>query len=205
MGENDINFRVQAIKDRNIDELIGICRGIIFDDHVNKKEVDNLMIWIENHFNFEDINKYPINNIYDRLKKSLEDEIIDNEESLELKELLQSFTGEKPIINEVSSMTSSLPLCKPAPNVIFIDRLFCLTGVFTIGTRKTVENIIIEFGGRIISTPSLKTNYLVVGILGSDDWIHSSFGRKIEAAVEIRDIRGKNLNIISEEHFIKFL
>ena len=205
MDSNGIKYRNQEVKDRNIDELIGISRGITADEKVNKYESEFLLSWIEMHFNSIDLNTYPINQIYDRLKLALEDGFIDEDESTELKELLKSFTGDKPIVEQISSMSSTLPLCTPAPNIEFENKSFCMTGAFTIGSRKTVENLIVNLGGKIQKSPGLKTNYLIVGILGSDEWIHSSYGRKIEKAVEIRDIEGRDINIISEEHFIKFI
>ncbi len=205
MDSTNIKYRNQEVKDRNIDELIGISRGITADGKVNKDESDFLINWIETHFDSIDLNTYPINKIYDRLKLALEDGFIDEEESRELKDLLNSFTGDKPIVEQISSMSSTLPLCNPAPNVEFIDKSFCMTGAFTIGSRKIVENMIIDLGGKIQKSPGLKTDFLVIGILGSDEWIHSSYGRKIEKAVEIRDVEGRNINIISEEHFIKFI
>lgn len=203
--EYKIKFRNKEVKDRNIDELIGISRGIISDGVVNTKEGVFLLDWIKKHFDAYDLNSYPVNTIYDRLSNTLKDGIIDNEESKELLELLTSFTGDKPIVEQIASMSSTLPLCNPYPDVNFEDKNFCLTGAFTIGTRAKVEELIQDLGGIAQKNPTLKTNYLVIGILGSGEWIHSSYGRKIEKAVELRDINGKDLKIISEEHFIKFL
>lgn len=200
-----MDYRINEINDRNIDELIGISRGLLADNKVNKEEVEYLLNWIENHFNSDNLQKYPINTIYDRLVSVLADNILDEHEAQDIKELLQKFTGEKPILEEIASMSSLLPLCNPSPTIFFKDKVFCLTGAFTIGTRKTVENIIKELGGEIKKAPTLKTNYLIIGILGSEDWIHSSYGRKIELAVEIRDVKKKNINIITEEHFIRYL
>lgn len=203
--ENNIRYRLQEIKDRNIDELIGISRGIIADGIVNTKEGNFLLDWIKKHFDVYDLNTYPVNTIYDRLSNILKDGFIDDEESKELLDLLTSFTGDKPIVEQIASMSSTLPLCNPYPDVNFEDKNFCLTGAFTIGTRAKVEELIQDLGGIAQKNPTLKTNYLVIGILGSGEWIHSSYGRKIEKAVELRDINGKDLKIISEEHFIKFL
>lgn len=203
--EYKIKFRNQEVKDRNIDELIGISRGIIADGIVNTKEGEFLLDWIKKHFDVYDLNTYPINTIYDRLTDTLKDGIIDNKESKELLELLTSFTGGVPIVEQIASMSSTLPLCNPYPDVVFQDKNFCLTGAFTIGTRAKVEELIQDLGGIAQKNPTLKTNYLVIGILGSGDWIHSSYGRKIEKAVELRDINGKDIKIISEEHFINFV
>lgn len=200
-----LGYRNSEIKDRNIDELIGISRGLLADGNINEDEAKFLLQWIENHFDKSDLKEYPFNTIYDRLKKVLDDGVLDEDEAIEIKELLQSFTGEKPIVEQVKSMSSSLPLCDPLPDVELDGGVFCLTGAFTIGTRKQCENIIKELGGTTKKAPTLDTTYLVIGILGNDDWIHSSYGRKIEKAAELRDKKKTGLKIITEEHFIKYI
>ena len=200
-----MNYRHNEIKDRNIDELIGISRGVLADGKVNKQEAKFLQEWIENHFTKQDLKEYPLNTIYDRLIKVLADNKLDKDEANEIKELLEGLTGKKPITEQIKSMSSTLPLCEPLPTVVFDNKKFCLTGVFTIGTRRQCENIIKELGGFVKKEPTLDTDYLVIGILGNNDWIHSSYGRKIERAVKLRDEKKTNIKIITEEHFIKFL
>ena len=41
--------RELEVQDRLIDELIGICRGVIADDNVDEREAIFLGQWIENH------------------------------------------------------------------------------------------------------------------------------------------------------------
>ncbi|MCG3717961.1 BRCT domain-containing protein [Aliarcobacter butzleri] len=199
------NYRVNEIRDRNIDEIIGISRGLLADGVINESEAKFLLSWIESHFNYEDLNNYPLNTIYDRLKEVLKDNVLDEEEAKEIKELLESFTGGTPIIKQVKSMSSTLPLCNPLPDVIIKEKTFCFTGAFTIGTRTQCEIIIKSLGGNTKKEPSGQVDYLVIGILGSADWIHSSYGRKIEKAVDLRDKKESGIKIITEEHFIKFL
>ncbi|MEN4053800.1 hypothetical protein [Sulfurimonas sp. NWX79] len=198
-------YRINEIMDRNIDEFIGISRGLIADDDVNQSEAEFLQTWIEKHFNDEELDQYPLNTIYDRLKTMLSDNILDSQEAEELKELLKSFTGEKPISEQVDSMSSVLPLCDPLPDVCIEGSTFCLTGAFTIGSRAKCEKIIHSYYGSTVKKPTLGTDYLVIGILGNAEWIHSSYGRKIEKAVELRDVKNTGIKIITEEHFIKFL
>ncbi len=45
-----------------------------------------------------------------------------------------------------------------------------------------------------------RTNYLIIGTFGSRDWVHTSFGRKIEKAVQYR-IAGCRLAIVGEDHW----
>lgn len=48
------------------------------------------------------------------------------------------------------------------------------------------------------TNPRRSTSYLVVGSFVSEGWSHGSYGRKIEAALALRD-QQKTLAIISEE------
>jgi len=197
-------FNHTRVKDRNLDELIGITKGLIADNEINTKEATFLLNWIETNFNKNDLYTYPADIIYDRLLVMLKDNTLDEQEAKELLELLQSITGGKPIAEQVTSMTTTLPLDNPAPEVIFTDNTFCLTGTFTIGTRKAVEDIIKEKGGKVTRKPTKTTNYLVIGLISSKDWIHSTHGRKIEQALQMQE-RDLPIKIISEEHLIKFL
>lgn len=54
--------------------------------------------------------------------------------------------------------------------------------------------------GGAIASVSKKLDYLVIGEIGSRDWIHSTHGRKIEKAVELRN-GGARLAIVSERHW----
>jgi len=40
----------------------------------------------------------------------------------------------------------------------------------------------------------------VLGTFGSRDWVHTSFGRKIETAIRYRD-KGAPIAIVSEDHW----
>jgi len=199
-----VDIRSEHIKDRNIDELIGLAKGVLADGVVAQGEVEYMISWIESHFNKQSINEYPLNIIYERLLNVMKDGVLDDDEAEEIKELLTMFTGGKPISEQVSDMSSNLPLCNPQPDIIFENKSFCFTGAFTIGTRTECEAIIKARGATADKNVKNSTDYLVVGIIGSGAWIHSSYGRKIEKAVNVREKCG-NLSIISEEHLIKFI
>ncbi|MNF12093.1 hypothetical protein D3C80_2134780 [compost metagenome] len=47
---------------------------------------------------------------------------------------------------------------------------------------------------------SKKIHYLVVGAIGNEQWLHSTYGTKIKKAVELREA-GAPLAIVSEEHW----
>lgn len=189
--------------DRNIDELIGICKGIIADGTIVQSESEFLLEWMEK--NQDAAHQWPANVLYERINQYLSDGVIDKEESEELMTLLKKITGGEKIAEEIQSMSSSLPLDIPAPNIIFKGSIFCLTGTFTVGSRDRVTKLIEEKGGKCVKSPTLDTNYLVIGLIGSRDWIHSTHGRKIEAAVNNKEDGKSKISIVSEEHWIKFI
>jgi len=92
-------------------------------------------------------------------------------------------------------------LDKPPPEVEFEGKTFCLTGRFVFGSNLDCEETIAELGGSVVPAPGKDTDYLVIGELCSPDWVHTSFGRSIERAIELRT-QGHTLGIISEEHWV---
>ncbi|MEX0943895.1 MAG: BRCT domain-containing protein [Pseudomonadales bacterium] len=189
------------IQDRLIDELIGICRGVIADGLVDEREAIFIGQWIEAHRDIAEC--WPVNILYARLTEMLKDGVLSAHEQLDLLETLREITGESGVFIEADRSTS-LPLDRPQPVVVFKDRTFCLTGRFAFGSNLECEETIAELGGSVVSTLGKDTDYLVIGELCSPDWAHTTFGRMIERAVELRD-QGLAIAIISEEHWVNSL
>src|SRR5208283_3554711 len=59
-------------------------------------------------------------------------------------------------------------------------------------------------GGYCHEHPTRDLNYLVVGSFAEPAWAHKTFGRKIEQALELKQV-GVNCKIISEDHWTEFL
>ena len=64
--------------------------------------------------------------------------------------------------------------------------MFSLTGEFLTGLRADIIEKTEMAGGNYTKNVVLKTNYLIVGYLGSESWCHGSFGSKIERAIELK-------------------
>ncbi|MBI3418677.1 MAG: BRCT domain-containing protein [Proteobacteria bacterium] len=111
---------------------------------------------------------------------------------------MKSFSGGDFELGEILK-SSTLPLDHPPPSISFKDRRFCFTGTFSTGARKDCEEAVCNLGG---STGSLtmETDYLVVGIYATDSWAHSSYGRKIEKALAMKQ-EGVPIAIIGEQHW----
>lgn len=192
-------WNTQRRIDAGIDELIGLIQGVLADGEVSEAETATLAAWVLRHQ--EVATDWPANVLVHRLNRIYEDGRVDDEERMDLKDLLVEIVGENkdPLITPATS----LPLSKPAPDVIFDQNEFVFTGKFAYGPRRICQAEVLERGGRISDTVRLQTSYVVVGSVGSRDWIHASWGRKIETAVRYRDLC--HLEIISERHWASFL
>lgn len=195
--------RAKDVCDRKADELIGICRGIMADGTVNQKEAEFIIKWLDD--NCDLTNSFPFSIVYSRISEMLSDGYLSNDEKEDLFDLMQKLTGGEIIGEDTESMSSTLPLCVPAPKIVFDGSSFVFTGVFTTGARKVLEELVKEIGGLIHDTIRKDTDYLVIGDIGSKDWAHSSYGRKIEKAIEYRDIKDTGISIVCESHWAKFL
>lgn len=196
-------FNAARLSDRAIDELVGLCRGVSIDSRITEQEARLLLDWID--CNREHASHWPADVVYLRLREMLADGVLDEQEQAELLELMRDVTGGGlPIEERVASYTASLPLNAPAPPISFAERAFCMTGKFVFGSRKACHAAVEGLGGVVHAAPTATTHYLVVGAIGSCDWIHSTHGRKIETAVRMR-ANGRRLAIVSEEHWTRHL
>jgi NAD-dependent DNA ligase len=103
-------------------------------------------------------------------------------------------------------LKDSAPYDVPQPPVVFQDRVFIFTGRFKFGTRVVCEQAVLDRNGLIPKSAQVShvVDYLVVGAKGSEQWKHSGYGSKIEAAVVERSIHEKPA-IITEEHWCSSL
>ncbi|MCF3935054.1 BRCT domain-containing protein [Acuticoccus sp. M5D2P5] len=186
------------IEKRQIDELIGLARGIAADGAINQAEAEVLATWLAANASASESPIIWI--LYTRVGEMLSDGVLDDDEKSELLATLTKLTGDPSELGEELKATT-LPLCDPAPAVRFTDEKFCFTGTFAYGCRKTCENVAKLHGGD--AGGLLKsTTYLVIGTYVSDAWVYSTYGRKIEKACQMR-AKGLPIAIISEDHWVR--
>ena len=190
-------YAAKRLNDRAIDELIGLSRGLIADKHVSQHEAEFLQSWIAANLAY--CNDPVVGQLYCRIKEMLVDDHLDQEEQRELLAILSEFTGESTV-NHCQQLATTLPLCSPPPEVIFPDHIFCMTGKFAYGPRTLCQEVVVERGGAAATAVSGKVDYLVVGTFCSSDWLHTSYGLKIQKAAELR-ANGMPIAIISEDHW----
>ena len=187
-----------------IDQLFGICTGILADGVVNEQEAEFFANWIRKFTPFEPV--WPFTDILSRVKRIFADGRCDTEEREELKSVMEALCGYVAHADPAETYSTKLPLDSPPPEpIVFQGRVLTITGRFAFGARKKVMEAIEARGGiPYDSAPTRESSYLVIGIFASRDWATTNYGQKIERAVELRD-SGSGIAIISEEHWKRFV
>jgi BRCA1 C Terminus (BRCT) domain len=191
----------RRIATRNMDELIGMCRMVLADGHVDDMEANFLLNWIETHYHAKDV--WPGNILYERLSHAMVQGHIDPGEESELLEVLGKVAGGPPT-GDQPSVSGAIPFDNPPPRIVYPNERFVLTGQFAYGPRKRVEEVIESRGGECTESVSKMCGYLIVGTFGSEEWLHSNFGTKIAKAVEMKSA-GKPVRIVTEQHWAESL
>lgn len=183
------------LADRDIDELIGICKGILSGGFVVYEQANSLLRWFNHHPTAATI--YPGKPLYHKLSVMLQGNTLGVDDELELLGFFMKLGG-----SASEQVSTALPLTLPPPRLFFKNRQISITGKFKLGNRDFMVDFI-ERLGAVVSRKGVtqETDYLLIGNIGSDHWIHSTHGRKIEYAVALIE-RGHKLAIISEDHFM---
>ncbi len=190
----------ERVSGSQLDELLGVARGLLADGQINQDEVEFLETWLLANRDMSDLPV--VNALYLRVREMLADGVVDEEDKAELLETLRHLSGRD--LSQVEALRgNSLPLCNPAPALTFLDRFYCFTGVFNYGRRSLCEGAIIERGG-IAGGLSISTHVLVIGMYTTDLWRQSATGSKIATAVEFRR-KGVPISIVSEAHWLAHL
>lgn len=192
-----VRFQAKAIEARSLDELVGLCKGVVADGQINGPEAEFILNWL--NANQSVANTFPANVLYPRLVEMLADGKLDDEETRELLGFLRQMTGETGQMGAVNQSTS-IAFDAPLPDLAFLGQTFCFTGEFGYGRRDDVKARTAALGARVANSVTVKGCILVVGCIGSEAWLHSTHGRKIEAAVAAR-VQGKPVSVVPEEHW----
>lgn len=196
-------FNAQAVADRQIDELIGLIKGILADGEVQQAEAEFLLQWME--ANRGVCKTWPASVLFPRLSAALMDGVLDAAEESELMGLLlRTVGGNTAPASGGTSDATGLPLTDPMPDIEFVGRRFCFTGQFYSGSRDWCMSQIERKGGIAQPNVTKALDYLVIGELGSEDWRHSTHGRKIETAIRYVE-GGTAIAIVAEAHWAKSL
>ena len=195
------DFNASRRIDRGIHEMLGLCRGVLADGVVSVDEALLLMNWMES--NPDLTQQWPASALAERLDRIFADGVVEADEQEDLAQLLREIGGVIEGGEQAVGQSTTLPLDRPPPPLQFGGWEYVFTGRFASGTRRWCQQAIERLGAACASDVTLRTNVLVVGTYGSRDWAHSSYGRKIEKAVEYR--RKTDIVIVDEAHWSSFL
>lgn len=178
--------------------LLGICTGICADQNINDHEISYLRTWmLENPVV---ASQWPGSAIKSKIDSILDDGIVTADERDSLLLILRELTG-----NFFHSTGAAVPE-GPAipidddPSIFFKNMTFCFTGQFLYGTRAACERVVLSLGAMPVDRVSKKLDYLVIGSMIEPSWANTTYGRKIEMAVNYRD-QGAELTIVSERQW----
>ncbi|MDD5880227.1 MAG: exonuclease domain-containing protein [Clostridiales bacterium] len=161
--------------------LNGILDGIVCNQKVNQKEIENLNIWLRQNDYLKDV--YPYDKVLLEVNKVLEDGILTEEESNYI------FDTFNEIVN---------PDFSDDENIDFNGKTFCITGEFKCATKQEISKKLQELGGTEKKGVSSKLDYLIVGGVGSDAWKFGKIGGKQAKAQELNE-KDANIKIIDED------
>lgn len=182
---------------RSCESLIGIAAGIIADGKVNKQEIQFLSTWLSEHG--ELAMSWPGEVIFKRVQHVLADGVITEEECLYMQKTLTDLVGGS-FADDGGIAVNPVALPVDTDAVINVSQAtFCFTGQFIYGTRAACERAVCERGGSV-GAVSRKLDYLVIGSMSSRDWKNTSFGTKIETAMNLKQ-SGAGLVIVTESQW----
>lgn len=198
MDDNDLAriHRARSIV-KQTDELLGLIKGALLDGALNEREASGIHAWLRaNPYCLEE---WPGCVLFERLTAALRDGRLDADELEDLYGLMLQIAS--PVApssaGEIRCAPSTLPLSAPPFEIVYPGRSFCFTGVFEYGSRQQCHQAVSERGGLPAAGITKRLDYLVIGNIGSDFWLHSSFGTKIKKAVDYREA-GASIVIVSE-------
>jgi hypothetical protein len=203
--ESENIFYNQATAD--LQTLQGICHGILADGLINDEEVKSLDKWLEDNEHLASY--YPYDELRSLIISVLSDGKIDAQERLRLMAYFNEFVNltDAELSSKIKLETADVTIsgiCTVDPNVIFVGKTFCFTGLSKKAKRSEIAQQIISLGGFFSNTITKTTDYLIVGDDGNPCWAFACYGRKVEVAVGLRK-QGNQISLIHEYDFWDFV
>lgn len=166
-----------SVETKATQELQGFINAIKSDEVLDDEEVLSIQKWLYNNDYL--VGHYPYDKVKNAIDKVLEDKIVTEDEKAYLMNLFDE------LFNPVKELIKS--------TIEFNNKDFCLSGDFEHGSKKDIEEYIMSKGGTISQSVRKKTNYVVVGSLGSQVYSNGNYGTKVKKAME------SNIPVITEK------
>ena len=170
-------------KTKAINKLNGILIGILCDDFLSDSELLALNSWLKDNDYLS--GNYPFDIIYTSVNKVLEDGIIDEGERNYLFNLFKKISD--PL--EYTENKLSIDDLK--------NKIVCLSGDFINCSKAEFANTLIDLGAIVKDTVTRKTEILIVGGNGSEQWSCGNYGNKVKKALELQE-QGNSIVILKE-------
>jgi hypothetical protein len=190
-----------SVATRDMQRLHGILAGIGADGVVSRDELLGLRTWMDAAENLK--GTWPYDEVDSVITSVLSDGRIDENEQQFLVAFTQSFLESTNGLVLESPFHEDLirqGICAAQPTVSFEGKRFCVTGSSPRASRREIEDVISELGGQPHPRVVKELDYLVVAAERNLCWAFSCYGRKVEAAMELRRT-GARLTIVHETDF----
>lgn len=106
--------------------------------------------------------------------------------------------------SQIADDVETIPLPYVIPEDSDLNGVRCvLTGLFALISKSELTAFIESHGGKVASSVSSVTKYLIVGTNPEPAWKHGGYGRKIEKATKLIIEEGKEIHFVKEKDFIE--
>lgn len=201
-----------------IRRLHGFLQGISLDGAVSDSEIHDLADWLRDYEPLRE--NWPFDEVWTLVENILKDKRVTESERQALLDFCRNFS-EYPVdrhlvCDEVDTaqepwMASEAPVlmtlehvCDRAPGIKIENRVFCFTGHLSYGKRSKVKAVVEQLRGIVKNSVVSDLDYLVIGALSQPCWAYSTYGRKVEAVMDLRK-RGISIAIVHESDFLNAL
>ena len=188
--------------DQGLSEMMGLIRGVIADGVVSSEEAEQIAQWSRE--NPEVASRWPANLLNRRLERIFLDGRVDAKERKYLATLLGQVAENPMGLSEGFRLASDLPLTRPEPEIEFEGATFVFAGEMAFGPTRSCERETEDLGGICEPNVSRRTDYVVIGALGAQDWSQGSFGSVVDEVVSLRR-RGAEIAVVSEDAWARAL
>lgn len=203
---SDATAKATVIKTRQetmaANTLMGIVTGVVADGHLADTEVLFLRTWLNE--NRAILQQWPASAIYRAIEHALADGVLTADERDHLLAQLQQLVRTDFHLSGAASPDGPALPIEDDITVQLTNAGVCHTGEFLFGTRAAVERATLGAGGMPVDTVTRRTDILVIGTRVSPNWVATTYGRKIQRAVELREA-GTGIEIISERRWLQAL
>ena len=184
---------------REMQELQGLLGGIAANGAVTMAELAALADWLDERPALAW--SWPYSEIRALVMDVRQDGKIDDDEHRDLLAFFGEFTrtSDHRAISAVEIRRGGqiVTTCATCPEVEFKGRSFCITGKSKRAQRAEIEALLVSLGARTTGKVDRSLDYLVVGADGNPCWKFACYGRKVEAAVDLRKL-GAPLILVHE-------